>query len=174
MSARLRISNNSARKRLYRSDNLTRLAETVLHGEGVSGGVEISILFCDDPFIRQLNRDYRNIDRPTDVLSFEQPALGVSPRPLGDIVISLETVERHSSGDRESMRGEIRLLICHGLLHLLGYDHATAAERETMQAKQARYLGISHNDAWRFGPKTGKAAGGSARTRTGGRSAIGR
>ena len=68
-------------------------------------------------------------------------------------------------GDRALMRREIELLFCHGLLHLLGYDHATRDERARMQRKQAEYLNTSEADAWRFGPKTPPRApkGGSRR-----------
>ncbi len=116
--------------------------------------VEVSVLFCDDPFMQSLNKEYRNVNRPTDVLSFEQPPVeSADSRMLGDIVISLETVEHNCMEDREGMRQEVYLLFCHGLLHLLGYDHGTNRERKIMQAKQALYLGVDPSDAWDFGPK---------------------
>jgi probable rRNA maturation factor len=68
-------------------------------------------------------------------------------------VISLETAERNCGGERIETRREIEMLFCHGLLHLLGYDHGTAAERAEMQRKQAQYLGRTEVDAWNFGPK---------------------
>lgn len=166
MSVTLEVRNESRRKRVYRSDVLRRCAERVCAGEGVEGDVEVSVLFCDDPFIRELNREYRRIDRPTDVLSFEQEGMdGVRPRPLGDIVISLETVDTHCNGDRALMREEVNLLFCHGLLHLLGYDHATAEERNRMQQKQSHYLGTSPENAWRFGPRSDAATAQPARRR---------
>ena len=160
MSAGLYVRNESRHKRLYRSDALRRLVEHILEGESVPDAIELSILFCDDPFIQELNRKYRNIDKATDVLSFEQETSAVSPRPLGDIVISLDTVERNCEGDRFRMREEIRLLVCHGLLHLLGYDHATAGEQALMREKQAEYLGISDRAAWAFGPEAAAVSAG--------------
>lgn len=94
MGVDLRISNESSRKRMYRRDVLARLVDRILGGESLHGETELSILFCDDPFIRKLNRDYCKKDRATDVLSFEQAGIeGQAPRVLGDVVISLETVE---------------------------------------------------------------------------------
>lgn len=155
MTVTVQVRNDSRFKRVYRSDVLRKCAERVCTGEGVRGDVEVSVLFCDDPFIRELNRDYRDIDKPTDVLSFEQEDVpGVRPRPLGDIVISLETVDAHCQSDRPLMRDEVNLLFCHGLLHLLGYDHQNAEQRRHMQQKQSHYLGTTPEDAWRFGPRT--------------------
>jgi len=148
---RLCISSESRQKYLYRSDVLTRLAERICANEAdCSLDYEVSVLFCDDDRIRSLNKDYRNKDAATDVLSFGQdvgPIAGT--RLLGDIVVSLETVAGRNSGDRARMRDDVRLLICHGMLHLLGYDHATAAERRDMNERQARYLGLPKDAAWR-------------------------
>lgn len=154
------VRNDSARKRLYRADELRRLAERVCAGEGVEGAVELSVLFCDDPFIRELNARYRKTDRPTDVLSFSQdrPAVPVGPVVLGDVVISLETVEGRCDGDRAAMRDEVRLLFCHGLLHLLNYTHATARARRHMAEKQAEYLRIPVEGAWLEPAATGRAS----------------
>jgi probable rRNA maturation factor len=107
------------------------------------------VLFCDDPFIAELNRKYRKKNRPTDVLAFAQGPLPVrlyrsaTPHVLGDIVISLETVERNCRCDRAAMRDEVRLLFCHGILHLLGYQHGTARDLAAMVVKQNDYLGRS-------------------------------
>ena len=88
MSVTLRISNESTRKRLYRRDVLTRLAGNILRGEDINQDVELSILFCDDPFIQQLNKQYRKKNAPTDVLSFEQEVVpSDGPRMLVDIVV---------------------------------------------------------------------------------------
>lgn len=154
MSVSLRIRNESTRKRLYRSDTLTRLVDRILIGENMHDDAEISILFCDDAFMISLNKQYRNVNKTTDVLSFEQENLpGQTPEMLGDIVISLETVESNCHGDAQAMRDEIRMLVCHGTLHLLGYDHGTKDEKAQMQAKQAHYLNTSTSEAWNFGPK---------------------
>lgn len=178
----LEVRNESAHKRLYRRDALQRLAERVYTGEGRRADTEISLLLCDDPFMKTLNRHYRKSNRPTDVLSFEQedalsferkPAAPPGLKVLGDIVISLETVERNSRGDRSLMRREVPLLFCHGLLHLLGHDHATARERKAMNEKQAHYLGLTTDAAWRFGP-SGSPASESRSARGGGSQYVGR
>lgn len=154
MPTALRIRNESTRKRLYRSDVLTRLADRILSAESVDEATEISILFCDDPFMTELNKEYRNKNSATDVLSFEQENIpGQVPQVLGDIIISLETVESNCQGDAGTMRDEVRMLVCHGLLHLLGYDHGTQKEKTVMHQKQALYLGVSEDVAWDFGPK---------------------
>ncbi|MEA3365958.1 MAG: rRNA maturation RNase YbeY [Candidatus Hydrogenedentes bacterium] len=150
----LAICNESTRKRLFRRDNLRRLAERICDAEGITGKLEISVLFCDDAGIKALNRQYRKLDRPTDVLSFCQTGVSQSaPKILGDIVISLETVERHCRGRRDAMRDEVRLLFCHGLLHLLGYTHGTEATRRMMAGKQAEYLEIPLRNAWPDAPQ---------------------
>ena len=154
MIVEVMVANDSVEKRLFRRDVLTRLASRVCSGE-MSGAedaavVEVSVLFCDDDRIRELNKAYRDKDTATDVLSFEQAG---SPDPrtriLGDIVISLETVVNRNDGNRSRMRDDVRLLFCHGMLHLLGFDHATAATRTVMNEKQAQYLGVPIPAAWR-------------------------
>jgi probable rRNA maturation factor len=146
----LQIRNESSRKRIYRRLDLQALAEQICTEEGMGPRAEVSVLFCDDAFIATLNKDYRHEDHATDVLSFPQPDLPAGDTVLlGDIVISLETVERRCEGDRSAMREEVRLLFCHGLLHLLGYDHETAPARDDMNARQARYLGVPLDAAWK-------------------------
>lgn len=149
MNVHLDVRNESSHKRLYTRSNLQALAERLCTGEGISGAVELSVLFCDDAFIRTLNRRFRDVDGATDVLSFGQDDVpGLAERALGDVVISLDTVHRRSRGNRDDMRAELRLLFCHGVLHLLGHDHATEATRRVMADKQAAYLGISPEAAW--------------------------
>jgi probable rRNA maturation factor len=139
------------------------MAERICVTEGRSGAVEISLLFCDDHRIRDLNREFRKIDRATDVLSFVQDetrgktGADLGPAVLGDIVISLETVAERCDNATEAMRREVRLLFCHGLLHLLGYDHGTESERRIMAAKQAEYLKLSPAEAWPAQPRRQRA-----------------
>lgn len=163
MTVTLGIRNESRVKHCYRSDALRRMAERICVAEGRSGAVEISLLFCDDRRIRDLNRKFRKIDRATDVLSFVQDeapgntGAGLGPAVLGDIVISLETVAERCANATEVMRREVRLLFCHGLLHLLGYDHGTESERRIMATKQAEYLELSPAEAWPAQPRRQRA-----------------
>lgn len=158
MIPRIGIRNESARKRFYRRDTLLQLAKLVCESEGCTGPVEISLLFCDDPYMAELNQKFRKKDGPTDVLSFPQEVvIAGDARQLGDIVISLETVERRG-GNLAAHRREVGMLFCHGLLHLLGYDHATAAEEEKMRKLQAHYLGTGVEIAWGSEPAAPKSA----------------
>jgi probable rRNA maturation factor len=91
-------------------------------------GEEVSVLFCDDPFIRTLNKTYRNIDTPTDVLSFENGDTyedddGREWTCAGDITISLETLPKNAAFFTTDGNSELKRLLVHGLLHLNGYDH---------------------------------------------------
>lgn len=165
----LQVTNRSKRKRLYRKPVLKELAECILQSESVTDDVELSLLFCDDEEMAALNSAYRGKQGPTDVLAFTQEGLPeLSPRPLGDIVISLETVENRNEEDTQAMRMDVRLLFCHGLLHLLGYDHDTVAGQRTMVKKQALYLGCSEEEAWRdgrgaHGPEAGASRGSNSK-----------
>lgn len=155
MAVSIEVRNESTRRGMHRRDVLERIAARVFEGEGVAGEVELSVLFCDDPFIADLNRRYRRKKGPTDVLSFaqEEDTMAGGVRALGDIVISLETVERFCDGDAARMRAEVRLLFCHGLLHLLGSDHADTAGKKRMVELQVRYLGVDPDAAWHGGKR---------------------
>jgi probable rRNA maturation factor len=96
---------------------------------------ELSIVLTDDAAIRALNRDFRGIDRPTDVLSFPQieDAATANPNePLGDVVISLDTACRQAARSGIEPAVRVRTLLIHGFLHLLGYDH----ERSRTEARR--------------------------------------
>jgi probable rRNA maturation factor len=98
--------------------------------------MELSILLCDDATIARLDRDYRGIDAPTDVLSFGQegeaiPAEGEPPY-LGDIVVALPFVRRQAQEEGVPEEEELRRMVIHGILHLAGYEHGT----ETMDTKE--------------------------------------
>lgn len=99
---------------------------------------ELSVLLCDDATIHALNRDYRGKDRPTDVLAFamrDGEHGELAPQLLGDVVVSLETARRQAAEHDRSTVDEVTYLLAHGLLHLLGYDHQTAAEDRKMRAR---------------------------------------
>ncbi len=87
---------------------------------------EVSILISNDKRIRDLNLQYRSIDKATDVLSFPQTHhLDQQPRQLGDIVISLDQAKKQALALNQPVSDELQFLVLHGLLHLLGYDHET-------------------------------------------------
>ena len=106
---------------------------------------ELSIVLCDDAFMRPLNRDYRGKDAATDVLSFamqEGDGLLEDDPVLGDLVISVETAARQAEEQGHDLDAELRVLLVHGLLHLLGYDHEVdEAEAAEMRAAEAKLLG---------------------------------
>lgn len=102
---------------------------------------EMSIVLADDAFVRELNRNYRNIDKPTNVLSFPAEDEGVQgPRMLGDVVLAFETVQREAAEAGKPARDHLAHLIVHGTLHLLGYDHEEAPEAEKMEALERKIL----------------------------------
>jgi len=102
---------------------------------------EISILICDDQYIKNLNKNYRSKDEPTDVLSFNQDLIPVDDIIYaGDIVISLETVKLHSQSFSVSLDEELKRVIIHGILHLYGLDHLTNEKNESMLKLQESIL----------------------------------
>ncbi len=108
-------------------------------------GAELSVALVGDAEMRELNAAYRHIDRPTDVLSFalaEDAATPGQPRLLGDVVISLDTAARQAARRGAAVLDEVRTLLAHGLLHLLGYDHERSpADARRMFALQRRLVG---------------------------------
>ena len=118
---------------------LVDLARTTLLGEGL-GAVELSISFVDDAEMEELHVRYMDEPGTTDVLSFpldEEEHHGV--RVLGDVVIAPAVAARNNPEDPAA---ELRLLLVHGILHVLGYDHEDADERAAMWALQERYSGV--------------------------------
>lgn len=102
---------------------------------------ELSVLVDDDLCLRDLNRQWRKIDKPTNVLSFPAPAVSVGvPHNLGDIAISYETAEREAAAERKAFAHHLTHLAVHGFLHLLGYDHMSEPEAEEMEAVERRIL----------------------------------
>ena len=99
---------------------------------------EICISFVDDDTIRELNKTYRSINRATDVLSFPQDGPDFSI--LGDIVISVDTAKRHAVRYENTYEFEIKKLIVHGILHLLGFDHKKKKETIVMREKEKQLL----------------------------------
>ena len=101
---------------------------------------EVSILLTDDSRMTELNREYRGMNTPTDVLAFAmcegEDNKIITPNILGDVVISWETAERQAITEKHSLEDEVAFLTVHGVLHLLGYDHQTEKEAAVMFEKQ--------------------------------------
>jgi len=115
---------------------------------------ELSILLVDDDNIKTLNRQHRNIDCATDVLSFPQTDNDeFISHMLGDVVISVETAKRQASEHHFSLEQELVLLLLHGLLHLLGYDHERSQKEEQIMKEKTWELfalifpGVQPSDA---------------------------
>lgn len=125
---------------------LKSLAKQVLQAEDCGKNTEVSILLTNDEEIAELNKEYRDTEGPTDVLSFSQVegdeefAPDMDEHLLGDIVISVETAKRQAEEAGKSTEDEVHMLLTHGLLHLLGYDHAEPEEAEQMFARQNELL----------------------------------
>lgn len=114
---------------------------------GLNDGTEVSVVFADDSYIHELNRQYRGKDMPTDVLSFalnegQEPEIvnGPAETLLGDIIISLETASRQANEYGHSLEREMAYLTVHGMMHLLGYDHETEEERGEMRTEEEHVL----------------------------------
>lgn len=119
---------------------LRRLANRMLGALGNDEG-ELSILLVDDQRMQALNLAHRKKDRPTDVLSFPLAEPGSPPSTLlGDVVISLETALRQARSRKRALLPEVRFLLAHGLLHLVGYDHATKTQKRLMDRETKRLV----------------------------------
>jgi probable rRNA maturation factor len=124
------------------------LVSHVLRGEGVAPPAEVSLWITDESEVQRLNREYRSLDAPTDVLSFgaeEDDAPFVAapdqPRYLGDLAISFPHVARQAEEYGHSRQRELGYLVTHGLLHLLGYDHEQPDDARRMREREEVLLG---------------------------------
>jgi probable rRNA maturation factor len=147
-------------------DALTRLAEGVLREEGVRGACELSLYFVDEESIAELNERFMGADGPTDVLAFpiddDLPESGRAPdagtsgpdRPpiepsevpllLGDVIVCPSVAARNAEEHQRAVRDELALLVVHGILHVLGMDHADEEETAVMQARERELLDLLH------------------------------
>jgi probable rRNA maturation factor len=130
------------------SRDVRRIGERMLAELNIQGA-ELSILLTNDAFIHELNREHRGKDKPTDVLSFplmdpdDERLTTLEGGPLGDVVVSLDTASRQAKQRRHPLLEEVRFLLGHGILHLLGYDHETDAEEKEMDALTRRLVKAS-------------------------------
>ena len=145
----------------------TEVIDQVLEEEGCPYEAQVNLLLTSDSEIHRMNMEYREVDRPTDVLSFPQVEYE-SPADfswaeehemdcfdpdtgelfLGDIVISLDKVKEQAEKYNHSVRREFAFLVAHSMLHLLGYDHMTPEEAKDMESRQSavlEHLGITRD-----------------------------
>ena len=128
----------------YEQD-FTAIIEQALKTLGIEDDVEVSCVLVDDERIHEINREYRHIDRSTDVISFamednDQFYVEGMPRTLGDIFISVDHAKKQAEEYGHSLRREMCFLFTHGILHLLGYDHMTKEDEKIMFTKQKEIL----------------------------------
>jgi probable rRNA maturation factor len=110
--------------------------------------VELSVLLADDAYVRELNREYRGVDRTTNVLAFpqqESPESVRATRLLGDVVISVEKARRDSAREHISLTEELKKLVVHGILHLCGHDHRTTAQGTEMRRLERAIIERTHD-----------------------------
>lgn len=123
-------------------------------GDAVPRPCELAVTLTDDAAIRVLNREWRGIDKPTNVLSFPQADLpeGVdAPQPLGDVIVALETLQAEAAAEGKAPAHHLAHLVVHGTLHLMGYDHLEDDEAEEMEALERRILaGLGIDDPYRL------------------------
>lgn len=133
-------------------DEMTQICETVLTQEGVERPCFLSLSVVDDETIKEQNLDWRGIDAATDVISLEcerpdDPDLAPGePCELGDILLAPNFITQQAGRYATTVADEFRLLLIHGLLHLLGYDHLDDNEAEVMEAREDELLRLVSTD----------------------------
>jgi len=150
MLEEIEISVEEKFRNLVGEDWVRRIAQQVLKAEGVASPYEVSLVFTDSEMVKQLNRDYRGVDEPTDVLafymlsqkgadsSFALPPDGVTR--LGEVIISYPQAVAQAKEQGHSPERELALLVIHGILHLLGYDHEEPEEESKMRERERELL----------------------------------
>jgi len=121
-------------------ESIERAARSALQQQEAQG--DVTIVLTDDAKLHELNREYLGVDAPTDVLSF--PATEIDPETgasyLGDVLISIPRAEAQAKAAGHPLEAEVQLLVVHGVLHLLGHDHAEAQEKLKMWKAQTKIL----------------------------------
>lgn len=147
-SRKVTLTNETGRR--ITAAPLRRAVSATLERFHPSDGL-VSILITDDEGIQALNRDYRNLDEATDVLTFPAGDYPGEPKPLGDIAISLDTAIRQAKARSIPVSRELAYLTIHGALHLAGMDDQTDSERDGMLVAMnevAETLGMPRDEAW--------------------------
>ena len=145
--SKITVRADRAYRRYIEPRRLKEAAQKTLAYENVSGRVELTIAITGDDQIQALNHQYRSVDSPTDVLAFGQAtaearfvAIPGAPAYLGDVIISYPRADMQASSGGHSVMDELLLLVVHGVLHLLGHDHATRGQKRKMWAAQENVL----------------------------------
>lgn len=137
-------------EKITEDEILETVVKTVLEMEGIKKNVNVYITLTNNDNIQVINAEHRNIDKPTDVLSFpmfereEIEGLKVEDAQediLGDIIVSLEKVKEQADEYGHSFKRELAYLVTHGMLHLLGYDHMIEDEKVVMRKREEEILG---------------------------------
>ena len=151
MSEEIEIAIKEEFRELIDEDKVGNIAQRILELENAPSPCEMSIVITDSETIHRLNRDYRGIDRPTDVLSFclgneegkEAPPFILPPDDtahLGEVIISYPQATEQAAAEGHSIDRELTLLLIHGILHLLGYNHEQANDEIEMQTLEKHLL----------------------------------
>ena len=128
------------------AQEVAHICEVVLAAEGVEREVEISLSYVDEDEMHELNHEWRGIDRTTDVLScecdsaFDEDIPADETLELGDVILAPQVIARQAPGFGNSPADECRLMLVHGMLHLLGFDHNEDDEAEVMEAREDAIL----------------------------------
>lgn len=145
--SKITVRADRAYRRYIEPRRLKEAAQNSLTHENVSGRVELTIVITGDDQIQALNRQYRGVDSPTDVLAFGQAtaeaqfaAIPGAPAYLGDVIISYPRADMQARSGGHSAMDELLLLVVHGVLHLLGHDHAARGQKRKMWASQENVL----------------------------------
>jgi len=135
------VSRRGSKRPRFSTERIRTLATKMLDALGLADA-ELSVLLVDDAIIHVLNHKHRGKDSPTDVLAFpvDEKPVQDTPRVLGDVVISLETALRQARSRKRPLLPEVRFLLAHGLLHLVGYDHGTRIQKRRMDAAARRLV----------------------------------
>ena len=148
---RVEVSRQETKSRVVSTAEVRAASEAMLRALKLPRA-ELSVLLCDDATIHALNRDYRKKNKSTDVLAFamrEGDDGHLAGDLLGDVIISLETATRQAKERGVVTRDEVMMLLAHGLLHLLGWDHQTDADDQRMRAETDRMLAVIRRAAAR-------------------------
>jgi len=121
-------------------DAIKNAVDAVLAEEGLHGDFEVSVSFVTNEEIKELNREYRNVDSETDVLSFPMDEVFDGVTILGDIVISTQKIIEQANDFNHSLEREMCYLTVHSMLHLLGYDHESEREQKLMREWEEKIM----------------------------------